>query len=113
VHRFGWRSPDLHGWPGACHAIDLPFTFGNLDAPGMAAFAGKGDAAEALARDWMDAICAFARSGDPSHAAIGAWPAYDLERRATLHFGATRALLDAPDDAERRVLESVDWAAVP
>jgi len=104
VYRFGWRSPDQHGWLGACHAIDLPFTFGNLDAPGMASFAGAGPAAAALSRDWMDAICAFARSGDPSHAAIGSWPAYDLARQPTLGFAAERALLEAPGEAERRAL---------
>ena len=104
VYRFGWRSPDHHGWLGACHAIDLPFTFGNLEAPGMASFAGGGSAAAALARDWMDAICAFARRGDPSHVAIGTWPAYDLARQATLGFAAERALLEAPGEPERRVL---------
>ena len=65
VYRFGWRSPDLGGRLGACHAIDLPFTFGNLDAPGMPAFAGGGGRAEALARDWMDSICAFRADGRP------------------------------------------------
>jgi len=113
VYRFGWRSPAEHGWLGACHALDLPFTFGNLDAPGMAAFAGGGPAAEALARDWMDAWIAFAHSGDPSHAAIGTWPAYDRERRATLHFGEQRALRFAPDAEERAVMDAVDWSAVP
>jgi para-nitrobenzyl esterase len=113
VYRFGWRSPDEHGRLGACHALDLPFTFGNLDAPGMPAFAGGGAEAESLARDWMDAWSAFARSGDPSHRGIGAWPAYDRARRATLHFGASRVPRDAPDDEERAVLASVDWAAVP
>jgi para-nitrobenzyl esterase len=113
VYRFGWRSPDEGGRLGACHALDLPFTFGNLDAPGMAAFAGAGADAHALAADWMDAWCAFARSGDPSHAGIGTWPAYDLARRATFHFGARRELRFAPDLAEREVLAGVDWAAVP
>lgn len=113
VYRFGWRSPDHNGWLGACHALDLPFTFGNLDAPGMAAFAGGGDQAGALARDWMDAICAFARRGEPSHAAIGTWPAYDPKQRATLHFAAERALLAAPGDLEHRLLAEMDWAAVP
>jgi len=113
VHRFGWRSPDHAGWLGACHALDLPFTFGNLDAPGMPAFAGGGPAAEALAHDWMDALCAFARCGDPSHASIGTWPAWTATRRATLHFAARRELREASGEAERRILAEVDWAAVP
>jgi para-nitrobenzyl esterase len=113
VYRFGWRSPDAGGALGACHALDLPFTFGNLDAPGMAAFAGGGPDAEALARDWMDAWCAFARTGDPSHPAIGTWPPYERARRATLHFAGHRAVRDRLGDAEDDLLATIDWAAVP
>ena len=56
------------GVHGACHALDLPFSFGNLDAPGMREFAGAGAPPQRLAEQMMDAWCAFARSGDPSHA---------------------------------------------
>jgi para-nitrobenzyl esterase len=97
MYGFGWRSPARDGVMGACHALDLPFVFGNLDAPGMPAFAGEGAEAQAVAEAMMDAWCAFARGEDP-------WPPYDLARRATFEFGRVSALRDAPFDEERALL---------
>jgi para-nitrobenzyl esterase len=60
----------LFGWPaanrrlGACHGIDIPFTFGNF-VDGWAEFAGADDAARDLGRSLRDAWAAFARSGNP------------------------------------------------
>lgn len=105
MYRFTWESPARGGIHGACHALDLPFCFGNLDAPGMADFAGQGAAAEQLAGRMMDAWCAFARSGDPSHEGIGAWPVYDAESRATMDLGRRCGIVHAPAEEERSALE--------
>jgi para-nitrobenzyl esterase len=107
MYLFAWRSPLRGGAYGACHAIDLPFTFGNLDAPGIAEFAGSGPAAENLAREWMDAWIAFARDGDPSHAGIGPWPRYTRERRTTMLFGERSGAVDAPREAERAAWDAL------
>jgi para-nitrobenzyl esterase len=112
MHLFTWRSPLEGGRLGACHALDIPFALGTLDAPGMRDFAGAGPDAERLAGRCMDAWLAFARSGDPSHPGIGPWPCYDTGRRATMELGARCGVLDAPLEAERRLLESVDWKTV-
>jgi para-nitrobenzyl esterase len=98
MYGFGWRSPARDGVMGACHALDLPFVFGNLDAPGMPAFAGEGPDAQALAEAMMDAWTAFARGEQP-------WLCYDVARRATFDFGRVRELRDAPFDEERVLLE--------
>lgn len=90
-YRFDWaREPapfdDIYG---AAHAFDLFFVFGNFgpsvvsrllfnqaNAPGRLALSGA----------MMRAIGAFARNGDPNHAALGtAWPAWP----ASLVFDAT------------------------
>jgi para-nitrobenzyl esterase len=97
MYLFSWRSLARGGVPGACHALDLPFVFGNLDAPGMDGFAGKGPEAQALAEAMMDAWVAFAR-GEP------AWPAYEPSRRATFEFGAERAVREAPLDEDRALI---------
>src|SRR6185436_13323720 len=89
MYGFGWRSPARDGVMGACHALDLPFVFGNLDAPGMPAFAGEGADAQAVAESMMDAWCAFARGEAP-------WAPYELSRRATFEFGRVRELRNAP-----------------
>jgi para-nitrobenzyl esterase len=86
-YEFAWPSPARHGALGACHAIELPFIFGTLAAPGMAAFSGSGPDAERLSGVMMDTWSAFARSGDPSNAAD---PAVAAPRSR-----------DAPDDDPR------------
>jgi para-nitrobenzyl esterase len=109
MYLFDWESPARGGIHGACHALDLPFAFGNLDAPGMREFAGEGGAPQRLAEQMMDAWCAFARSGDPSHDGVGAWPAYEPSRRATLALGTRCAVVDAPCERERAALERVGY----
>jgi para-nitrobenzyl esterase len=103
---FAWRSPLRDGAYGSCHALDLPFTFGNLDVPGIAEFAGQGPPALRLAGEIMDAWLAFAASGDPSHPGIGAWPTYTEERRATMRFGERSGAVDAPFEVERAAWET-------
>jgi para-nitrobenzyl esterase len=100
MYLFTWQSPMEGGALGACHALDLPFTFGTLDAPGMEAFAGAGPEAERLSASVRAAWTAFARGGDPSPPGL-AWPPYDARRRATLELGASCRVLDAPLDEER------------
>jgi para-nitrobenzyl esterase len=102
LYRFDWESPALHGWLGACHALDVPFVFGNLDAPGIARFAGASPRAEALAARLMRLVATFAHHGHPG---VDGWlPASAAAPRSLLLDagpvrcadvdGATRALWD-------------------
>jgi para-nitrobenzyl esterase len=69
---FTWTGPDV----GACHGIDIPFSFGNF-VDGWDAFVGADSDAYALSRAMRDAWAAFACTGDPG------WPAVP----ATMVFG--------------------------
>jgi para-nitrobenzyl esterase len=111
MYLFQWRSPlpDGHGGElGACHALDLPFTFGTLDGKAARTFA-TGDREElqakarALSQNVMDSWIAFARTGDPSHPGVGAWPRYDSTRRATMLLGGECRAVDAPLEARRAI----------
>jgi para-nitrobenzyl esterase len=102
---FTWESPAMRGALGACHALEIPFVFGNLAAPGMAGFAGSGPAAEELSRQMMDSWLAFARSGRPAHQGIPEWRPYDTEHRSTMVFGPETHMESAPMDEERQVWE--------
>jgi para-nitrobenzyl esterase len=102
-----FESPALGGRLGACHAVDVPFVFGTWDKPGLERFVGDGPTSRALADAMMEAWSAFARGGDPAHAGVGEWPAYDTRRRATMAFGRACELLEAPFDAERRAWEGI------
>jgi para-nitrobenzyl esterase len=81
----------LFAWPavnpllGACHGIDIPFTFGNF-VDGWAAFVGADAAATALGRDIRTAWAKVARDGDPG------WPASP----ATMIFGRESGVRDDP-----------------
>ncbi len=103
MYLFDWESPARRGALGACHALEMPFVFGTLTAPTQDRFAGKGEVAERLSRNMMDAWLAFARTGDPSHAGIGTWSGYDALRRATMIFGPNTGLTEAPFEVERKV----------
>jgi para-nitrobenzyl esterase len=70
-YEFTWPSPAFEGRLGACHALELPYVFGNLHVPGIEALLGSAPSAELSAklsdlmqRSWVR----FAREGDPG------WP---------------------------------------
>jgi para-nitrobenzyl esterase len=106
MYLFDWESPALDGALGASHAVELPFVWGNLDAPRMDTFGGSGPAAEALSQKMMDAWLAFARTANPSTASLGEWPAFEPALRATMILGAKTRVEHAPYEAERRLWES-------
>jgi para-nitrobenzyl esterase len=100
---FTWETPVFGGMLRSTHALEIPFVFDNL-ARGSEMFTGTGadrqQVVDAMHRAWI----AFARTGDPNHEGLPAWPRYDLERRATMRFDATCEVLDDPLAADRRIL---------
>ena len=50
MYLFTYESPAMRGALRACHALEIPFVFGTLDAPFQDRFAGKGAAVTALSR---------------------------------------------------------------
>lgn len=80
--RFDWDEEpapwnDIYG---AAHAFDLPFVFGNF-GPSLFAKVANSSANRpgrlALSDAMMKMVAAFARSGNPNHAALGvSWPAW-------------------------------------
>ena len=80
---FTWRAanPAL----GACHGIDIPFTFGNF-VDGWAEFVRADRAAEALSHSMREAWAGLARLGRPG------WPLAP----ATMRFGRHPAVVEDP-----------------
>jgi para-nitrobenzyl esterase len=107
LYRFDWACPAFGGTLGACHAIELLFVFGTHDKPGAAMFVGAGDEVRALSERSMDAWLGFARSGEPGHAGLEPWPAYDEMRRATMLLGRESRLALDPEGDERRFWDDV------
>ena len=104
---FTWPSPAAGGMLGSCHALELGFVFGTNHIPGMPQFAGTGPVVERLATEMQDAWLAFARTGDPSCASLGAWPQYDAARRTTMILGEKSKAEEAPYDGERRAWDTI------
>jgi para-nitrobenzyl esterase len=78
---FRWPSP--MSLAGACHCMDVPFAFDNLDADRVADGLHGPNAPQDLASDMHRAWVQFVTEGDPR------WPPYDIERRRV-------AILDSP-----------------
>jgi para-nitrobenzyl esterase len=101
AYLFTHRSPSLGGMLGACHALDLPFVFGTQRLDAMRTFAGTGEGVDALAERMQDAWLAFAKTGNPSHEGLPAWPRFEPGRRSTMLLGPECRVEDAPGEAER------------
>jgi para-nitrobenzyl esterase len=106
VYLFDWESPAFGGFLGSCHALELPFVFGVVHVPAVQLFTGSGVEPERLSTQMQLAWLAFARRGDPAHAALdGGWPAWDPRKRTTMIFGRRTGAIDAPRDAELAIWE--------
>ncbi len=99
TYLFTRPSPALGGVLGACHGIEIPYVFGNLES--SKAFVGDDEATRQLSDAVQDAWIAFARGGAPDTDQLGPWPRYDETRRATMVLGDTSTVVDAPLDAIR------------
>ena len=101
AYLFSYRSTAFGGALGACHALDIPFVFDNVDAPGVAFFVGDAPGQHALADRMHAAWTAFARTGNPNHAGLPEWPTYDTDRRATMVFDTECVVVDDPASEDR------------
>jgi para-nitrobenzyl esterase len=113
MYRFDYPSTAFGGVLGACHAIDVPFTFANLDRRGVELILGGIDEAtqrlaELTSRAWATA----ARTGSPEHDELP-WPAYDAERRATCLLDRDVAVADDPAGEVRRLWDELTPAPSP
>ena len=100
LYEFAWPSPQFGGRLGACHALEIPFVFDTLDAPGSEGTTGPAaprELAETVHRAWVD----FATTGDPG------WPAYDLDARPVQVFGTLTGVTPDPRAEQRRAWDGV------
>jgi para-nitrobenzyl esterase len=100
AYLFGWRSPALDGWLGACHVLEIPFVFGLQGTADLAGFTGSGPDADALSDRMMSAWLAFARGEEP-------WLRHDPGTRPTMVFDVESRIELAPREPERAVLDAV------
>jgi para-nitrobenzyl esterase len=98
IYLFTWETPVLGGRLKSPHALEISFVFDTVQTSGLA-----GDSptrfplADKMSRAWL----AFARSGNPNHEGIPAWPPYSTERRSTMIFDDQCQIENDPYSAER------------
>jgi para-nitrobenzyl esterase len=105
AYEFAWESAVLGGKFMSPHTAEIPFVFGNVALAN--AFTGDGPELPKLERQVMKAWAQFARTGNPQHGELPAWPTYSLEERATMVFSADTAVVNDPRGAEREAIAQV------
>ena len=84
MYLFKWQSPVLDGAFKAFHCMDLPFVFDNIER--CEEMTGGGKEAYVLADKVSQAWINFARTGNPNHKGLPAWPQYTPENGAAMLF---------------------------
>jgi para-nitrobenzyl esterase len=108
LYLFTWATPAFGGALGSCHALEIPFVFNVLDAPGVSVFTGEATAsARQLALAMHDTWTTFARTGDPNGAGLPPWPPFTPGQRATMVLGEHSTVEEDPAAAEL-----AHWASV-
>ena len=102
LYQIRWRTPVEGGRRLSPHCIEIPFAMQNhWQMPEMV---GTGPELQPLADKISAAWVAFARAGNPSHAGIPKWPAYNATDRSTMHMNNEWAVVNDPDREERLAL---------
>jgi para-nitrobenzyl esterase len=101
VYELTWPAPGMDGVFGACHGLDVPLVFGNLDRglPAMLIGEDPNEEAAALSVTMRAAWTAFATHADPG------WAPYEPERRLVQRFDTTSTVGAYPEEVSRRIWE--------
>ena len=87
MYLFTWQSPVMDGKYKAVHCMDIPFAFSNINR--CAEMTGGQKNAYILADKYSTAYLNFAKTGNPHHKGLPAWPAFNATTTATMHFNNT------------------------
>src|SRR5690606_31259716 len=94
LYFFDWHSPVHNNRMGSYHTLDIPFVLYNMDLG--ASMTGSKQSRYELAHVMSAAWAAFARTGDPNHADMPNWPAFNPNDYPTMMFGDTVRVANDP-----------------
>ena len=109
VYELTWPAPGMGGLFGACHGLDVPLVFGNLDRGQPAMLIGDAPfpEAQAVSAQMLSAWSSYAGDGDPG------WPGYDTDRRLVRLFDIEPAVVADPEQQSRRIWQDHPFSALP
>ena len=102
---FTWRSPVREGKLRSYHTLEIPFVFDNVD--NCQSMTGNGKDRYPLADRMAKAWVAFARTGNPNHAGLPKWGAFDTTKRTTMVFDKECKVVNDPHGEEQKLLRSL------
>lgn len=95
MYLFTWQSPVFDGKYKALHCMELPFMFDNITLANK--MTGGSQEAHDLAAKMSQSWINFAKTGNPNHADLPEWPAYNSSNTATMHFDTTSEVMPQMD----------------
>jgi para-nitrobenzyl esterase len=102
LYWFTWKTPVLDARPRAFHCAELAFCFDNTER--CENMTGDGPEARRLAAQVSEAWIHFARTGNPSHSGLPAWPAFTADKCQTMIFDSPCEMKSNSDTAERNAM---------
>jgi para-nitrobenzyl esterase len=107
MYRFDWPTPVFGGRLKACHGLEIPFVWNNLDKYGVNVLTGDDPARQKVADAMHQSWIMYAHNGNPNTSGLSTWPAYDTAHRATMLFNEECQVVNDPQATERQVWEGV------
>jgi para-nitrobenzyl esterase len=102
MYIYAWRTPALGGQIGTFHSSEITFAFDNATL--CTHYSANDPGGLSLSSKMGEAWASFARSGNPGHSGLPAWPAYTAEKRATMVFNAPSAIKHDPEGEGLRLI---------
>jgi para-nitrobenzyl esterase len=99
---YSWRTPSLDDRPGPFHGCEISFTFDNAEICDHYSAGDPG--AFALCKQMSTAWVNFARTGNPNHAGLPHWPAYNSDSHATMYFDTPCQVRQDPEGKGLRII---------
>ncbi len=105
LYEFAWPAPGRGGAYGACHALDVPFTFGvrGTELAGLLFDGTVPEDFDVLSGELRHAWTTFAATGDPG------WPRYSTSARPTKIWHVPSRVEQDPLAVSRRIWQRRFW----